>query len=168
MSIRVALKKDPVTKSLHGAYFGASITVRRLRSPEWHSARAAAQTVLQNDAELLPLLVEHDLLPEGGVRGWKRMRDDDPGAYADYLIGISAWLTAVECALVGISSWTGFTLDDGAPAPLSREVLQSLFLDEKLSDQVMAVLTEAAVLLIIEGEPFGASPNGSSEPDPTA
>ncbi len=168
MSIRVALKKDPVTKSLRGLYTGASVTVRRLRSPEWHSARAAAQAVLQNDAELLPLLVEHDLLPEGGVRGWKRMRDDDPAAYSDYLIGISAWLTAVECALVGVSSWIGFTLDDGAPAPISRDVLRSLFLDEKLSDQIMAVLTEAAVLLIVEGEPFGALPNGSSEPGRTA
>ena len=168
MSIRVALKKDPVTKSLRGLYTGASITVRRLRSPEWHSARAAAQTILQNDAELLPLLVEHDLLPEGGVRAWKRMRDEDPISYAQYLIGVSAWLTAVECALVGVARWSGFALDDGAPAPINRAVLQSLFLDEKLSDQVMAVLTEAAVLLVIEGEPFGASPNGSSEPETTA
>ena len=168
MTIRVALKKDPVTKSLRGLYADASVTVRRLRSPEWNSARAAAQAILQNDAKLLPLLVEHDLLPEGGVRGWKRMRDDDPVAYAEYLIGISGWLTAVECGLVGVASWTGFSLADGATAPVSREVLQSLFLDEALSDQVMAVLTEAAVLLIVEGEPFGASPNGSSEPEKTA
>ena len=166
--IRVALKKDPVTKALVGQYRGATITVRRLRTPEWTRARSAAQAILQNDAELLPLLVEHDLLPEGGVRGWKRMRDDDPSSYASFISGVSGWLTAVECALVGVSGWEGFATDDGVPAPITREVLQALFLDEALSDQVMAVLTEAALLLIVEGEPFGASPTGSSAPGTTA
>lgn len=165
--IRVSLKTGPVTRQLNGAYAGASVTVRRLRSPEWSNARAAAQAILRDDSKLLPLLVEHDLLPEGGVRRWKRMRDDDPVAYAAYLVGISMWLAAVECALAGVVEWTGFATEEG-PAPITREVLQALLLDEKLSDQLMAMLTEAAVLLVVEGERSGVSPNGSSGPGKTA
>ena len=165
--IRVSLKTDPVTRSLPGLYGGVSVTVRRLRSPEWSSARVAAQATLQDDSQLLPLLVEHDLLPEGGVRGWKRMRDDNPAAYAVFLAGVQQWLTAVECALVGGSAWTGIMTEDG-PAPVTREVLQALVLDETLRDFFMDTLTEAALLLVVEGEPSGVSPNGSSGPGKTA
>lgn len=165
--IRVSLKTDPVTRSLPGLYGGASVTVRRLRSPEWSSARVAAQAILQDDSQLLPLLVEHDLLPEGGVRGWKRMRDDNPAAYAVFLAGVQQWLTAVECALAGVSAWTGIMTEDG-PAPITREVLHALFLDETLRDLFMDTLTEAALLLVVEGEPSGVSPNGSSAPGKTA
>nr|DAQ12750.1 MAG TPA: hypothetical protein [Caudoviricetes sp.] len=168
MSIRVALKLGPVTKSLRFPYADVTITARRLRTPEWDSARDAAQAILRNDAELLNLLAKHDLLPKGGVRGWKRMKDNDPVAYAQYLIGIGMWLTAVECALVGVVDWTGIKTEDGAPAPIDRDILEVLLLDEALSDQVLGVVTEAAQLLIVEGEPFGASPSGSSVPEPTA
>ena len=84
MSVRVSLKQGPVTKPLRFPYADVTITARRLRSPEWDSARDAAQAILRNDAELLNLLVKHELLPEGGVRGWKRMKDTDPVAYAAY------------------------------------------------------------------------------------
>lgn len=162
--IRVALKSEPVTKALRFPYSDVTITARRLRSPEWDSARDAAQAILRNDAELLNLLVKHDLLPKSGVRGWKRMKDNDPVAYAQYLIGIGMWLTSVECALAGVIAWTGIKDDNGDPAPIDREVLEVLLLDEALSDQILGVVTEAARLLITEGEPFGASPNGSSGP----
>ena len=145
-----------------------TVTVRRLRSPEWASAKDAALNILRNDAELLNLLVKHELLPAGGVRGWKRMKDTDPAAYAAFLTGVGMWLTAVECALVGVSSWTGIDTEDGHAAPITREVLEGLLLDEALSDQLMHVLTEAARLFIVEGEPFGASPAGSSAPGTTA
>lgn len=168
MSVRVALKLGPVTKALRFPYADVTITARRLRTPEWDSARDAAQAILRNDADLLNLLVKHDLLPKGGVRGWKRMKDNDPVAYAQYLIGIGMWLTAVECALVGVADWTGIKTEDGVPAPIERDVLEVLLLDEALSDQILGVVTEAAQLLIVEGEPFGASPNGSSAPETTA
>jgi len=156
VSVRVALKSEAVTRPLRAPYQDVTVTVRRLRTPEWESARDAAQAILRDDAELLNLLVKHDLLPKGGVRGWKRMKDDDPVAYAQYLIGIGMWLAAVEAALIGVEAWAGIEIDTGVPAPVDREVLEVLLLDEALSDQLMAVLTEAARLLIVEGEPFGA------------
>ena len=88
--------------------------------------------------------------------------------YTQSLIGVAMWLTAVEAALVGVISWEGINTADGAPAPVSREILEVLCLDDALSGQIMDVLGEAARLLIIEGKPSGASPSGSSEPAPTA
>jgi len=74
-----------------------------------------------------------------------------------FLSGIGLWLTAVECALVGLISWEG-VVDEGTrkPAPITREVLQVLLLDDRMSDQLMNILTEAARLLIVEGKPSGA------------
>lgn len=168
MTVRVETKTGPVTKSLRAPYSDVKVTVRRLRTPEWDSAREAAQAVLRNDAKLLPLLIEHDLLPPGGVKAWRRLRDHEPMKYTQSLIGVAMWLTAVEAALVGVISWEGINTADGGPAPVTREVLEVLCLDDALSGQIMDVLGEAARLLIIEGKPSGASPNGSSEPAPTA
>ena len=156
MTVRVALKTDPVEKRLRAPYADVTITARRLRSPEWDTARDRALAIVRNDAELLNLLVKHELLPEGGVRGWKRMKDDDPVAYAQFIVGVSMWLTAVECALISVTAWAGIEVEKGVVAPITREVLEVVLLDEALSDQIMAVLTEAARLLIVEGEPFGA------------
>lgn len=166
--IRVALLTEPVTRTLNPPYHDLRVTVRRLRSPEWDAAREAAMVIVRDDAELLNLLVQHDLLPEGGVRGWKRMKDADPLAYARFITGVSMWLTAVECALVGVLSWVGLTTDDGKPAPLDRATLQVVLLDETISDQLMSILTEAGQILVVEGKPSGASPSGSLEPARTA
>ncbi|WP_438853169.1 hypothetical protein [Brevundimonas nasdae] len=153
MMVRVALKAEPVTRQLRPPYGDISVTVRRLRTPEWEGAREAAQAILRNDAELLPLLAQHDLLPKEGVRAWRQMKDQNPAEYTRYLIGISMWLTAVECALVAVTAWSGVQLEDKTPAPVTREVLEVLLLDQAISDQIMAVVTEAARLLYVEGEP---------------
>lgn len=155
MTVRVSLKTEPVQKKLRPPYADVTITARRLRSPEWDTARDRALATVRDDAALLNLLAKHDLLPAGGVRGWKRMKDDDPVAYAQFMVGISMWLTSVECALVGVEAWSGINGDDGKPAPLTRDVMEVLLLDEALSDQIMGVVTEAARLLIVEGEPSG-------------
>ena len=156
MTVRVSLKTGPVTKTLRAPYSGVTVTVRRLRSPEWDSARERAQAIVRNDADLLNLLAKHDLLPNGSMKEWKRLKDKDPVRYAEFIIGIAMWLTAVECALVGVVQWTGIEVEKGVTAPLDREVLEVVLLDEALSDQIMGVLTEGARLLIIEGGASGA------------
>lgn len=170
MTVVVSARTGVVTRQLKGQYATVSLTLRRLRTPEWESAREAAQAILRDDGKLLPVLIEHDQLPAGGVKAWKRMRDNDPIQYALFLTGIAMWLTAVECGLTGIESWSGVASDSKGeiPAPVSREVLEVLMLDDQFSSQVMALLTEASVLVILEGKPSGASPNGSSEPEKTA
>jgi hypothetical protein len=169
MTVVVSARTGVVTRPLKGQYASVTVTLRRLRSTEWEAAREAAQSVIRDDGKLLPLLVEHDLLPKGGVKGWKRMRDAEPIQYALFLTGVAMWLTAVECGLAGIESWTGVASDrQGTPAPVGRAMLEVLMLDDQFSQQVMALLTEASVLVILEGKPSGASLSGSLEPARTA
>ena len=168
MTIRVETKTGPVTKSLRAPYADVKVTVRRLRTPEWDTAREAAQAILRDDGKLLELMLAHDLLPEGGVKAWRRLRDKEPVKYTQALMGLSLWLVAIEAMLLGVISWEGFVNAEGQPAPVSREVLEVLCLDDALSSQIMDVLGEAARLLIVEGKPSGVLPSGSSEPDLTA
>lgn len=153
MTVRVELKTGPVTKALRAPYADVTVTARRLRTPEWDSARERAQAIIRDDAALLNLLVKHELLPNGSLKEWKRLKDREPIRYAQYLMGVAMWLTAVECALIGVTGWTGIEVEKGVTAPLDREVLEVVLLDEALSDQIMGVVTEAARLLIVEGEP---------------
>jgi hypothetical protein len=81
------------------------------------------------------------------------MKDKDPIQYAAFISGIAVWLAAVECGIRGILSWTGIEGDDKQPAPVSREVLEVLMLDEGFSQQIMNHLDAAARILVVEGKP---------------
>lgn len=154
MTVIVSTKLDPVTRALAAPYDRIKVTVRRLRSPEWESAREAAQAIVRDESKLWPLLVEHDLLPKGGLKALRRQKFNEPVAYALALSGVVVWLVAVECALAGLLSWEGIIdQDSGQTAPITREVLQVLLLDDQISEQLMGILTEAARLLVVEGKP---------------
>lgn len=151
--IKLSLQTDPVRVLLKAPYDSVTVTVRRLRSPEWESAREAAQTIVKDDGKLWPILVEHDLLPRGGLKALKRLRDNDPLEYWAFLTGVITWLVAVECALVGLIEWEGVHLESGEPAKINRETLQVLLLDEQMSSALMEILTSAARILVTEGKP---------------
>ncbi|ADL00700.1 hypothetical protein [Brevundimonas subvibrioides] len=150
--IRIGTNREPVTVTLRPPYGDVTVTLKRLTTSHYGEAQQAAQAILRNDAELLNLLVKHDLLPEGGVKAWKRMKDKDVMAYAAFLSGIGVWLGAVECAVRGISEWTGILGEDGKPAAVEREIIETLMLDEALSHQITTQLDQAARILFVEGE----------------
>ncbi len=152
--IVVALSREPVTVSLTGAYVGVTVTLRRLTTPDYAEAQQAAQAIIQDESKLLPLLIEHGLLPEGKLKNWKRMKTSDPARYAAFLSGVAVWVGAVECGVKGIDAWTGILGEDRkTPAPLCREVLEVLMLDDHFSSQVTSELDKAARILAIEGKP---------------
>lgn len=151
--IRLSTNREPVTVPLRAPYADVTVTLRRLTSADYGEAQQAARAILRNDAELLPLLVKHDLLPKGGVKGWKAMKDSDPVAYAGFLSGIGIWVGAVECGVRGVSAWTGVVDDDRHPVPVSRDAIETLMLDEALCNDLMGELDRAARILAIEGEP---------------
>lgn len=152
--IRVSTTREPVTVSLRAPYDGVEITLKRLTSADFAEARQAAQSLIQDDARLMVLMAEHDLLPgRNSPKAWKRLKDQDPVAYAATLTGIGVWVAAVECGLRGIEGWTGILGDDDRPAPVNRTVLEVLMLDEAFSQQVMAELDRAARILVVEGKP---------------
>ena len=154
--IRIGANREPVTVTLKPPYGDVTVTLKRLTTADYGEARQAAHAILRNDAALINLLVEHSLLPAGGVKGWKRMKDDDVLAYAAFLSGVGVWLGAVECAIRGVRAWTGIVDSNGQPAPVDRENLETLMLDEALSTVLMNELDKAARILFVEGEPYGA------------
>lgn len=150
--VTIATTREPVTVSLKGAYAQVTVTLRRLTSPHFGMARHAAQSILDDDGKLLVLLAEHDLLPKGSVKELKRLRDEDLVDYAAFMTGIRLWISAVECGLLGILSWTGIG-QGGASAPVDRQTLEVLMLDESFSQQIMDELDLAARILLLEGKP---------------
>lgn len=150
--IRVGTNREPVEVTLRPPYADVSVTLRRLTSSEYGEARQAANAIVRDNSLLIELMVKHDLLPEGGVKAWKTMKDRDVVGYARFLTGIAVWLGSVECAVRGIMAWKGILDDEGKPAPVNREAIEVLMLDEGFSDQVMTRLDEAARILIVEGE----------------
>ncbi|MBJ7485963.1 hypothetical protein [Brevundimonas sp.] len=166
--IVVSLIREPVTVPLTGAYAGVTVTLRRLTTPDYAEAQQAAQAIIQDESKLLPLLIEHGLLPEGKLKAWKRKKETDPISYARFLTGVAMWVGAVECGVKGIDSWTGILGEDRKPAPVHRDVIEVLMLDEHFSSQVTAELDKAARILAIEGKPSGVSPTGSSGVGTTA
>lgn len=151
--VRVSTTRTPVSVPLKGRYGEVTVTLNRLTSPHFAEARQAAQALLADDAKLLVLLAEHELLPEGGVRAWKRMKEDDPIRYAAFVSGVGIWLGAVECGLRGVMAWTGIVGEDEGPAPIDRATLEVLMLDEDFRQQVMDELDAAAKILVVEGKP---------------
>jgi len=151
--IRISLNREPVAITLTGPYAGVVVTLKRLTSVDYAEAHHASQAILRDDAALLPLLAEHELLPAKGIKGWKRLKTDDPHSHAAYLTGIAVWLLAVECGLRGITDWAGIRGDDGQAVAVNREALEVLMLDEWFQREVMGELEKAARILSIEGEP---------------
>lgn len=165
--IRVGSRREPISVVLRPPYADVTVTLKRLTTADYGEARNAAMAILRDDGALLPLLVEHDLLPPGGIKGWKAMKDNDAMSYASFISGVGVWLGSVECAVRGIVSWSGVIGDDGQPAPVTRATLETLMLDDALSTRLMNHLDQAARILLVEGEPLGASPSGSSERETT-
>lgn len=151
--IRIGATRDPVTVVLKPPYGDVTVTLKRLTTADYGEARQAAHAILRNDAVLINLLVKHDLLPPGGVKAWKRMKDEDLLSYASFLSGVGVWLGAVECAIRGVQAWTGILDAKGKPAAVDRENLETLMLDEVLSTVLMDELDKAARILFVEGEP---------------
>lgn len=158
--ILISTDRTPVVERLTGPFQGATITLRRLPSPELQAARAAALALVRDHAKLVALVDRHDVWPRDKVTGRRRKVDDftkDPLV----MMGLGEWIGAVECGLRSIEAWTGFADVAGAPAPVTREVLEVLFLSEPFMDQVLPLMDRAAQLLVIEGNGSRGSPTGS-------
>ncbi len=151
--IRISTSREPVTVALTGPYVGVTLTLKRLTTADYSEARQAAQAIVQDESKLLPLLVEHDLLPDGKVKAWKGLKTSDPMRYAAFISGVATWVSAVECGVMGITGWTGVADEAGSPAIVSREALEVLMLDDTFSGQAMAQLDQAARIIASEGKP---------------
>lgn len=173
--IRVALSREPVEVPLVGAFTGVVLTIRRLTAPDFSRAQGHVQSLLRDKGALATILLRNQLVETAA--DLERAQND-----LAFQTGFAVWLSSVECALVGIKAWTGVTLDDGAPAPLARDLskvagiadppdpadlaarltLETLMLDQGFQAQVEAALNRSSRLLAIEGNGSGLSANGSA------
>lgn len=160
MIVLSALNREPVTVPLRPPYAPAQVTLRRLTSNAFEEASAATQALLRDQGRVA-LLIEHHDLRDG--RKLKALLTDP-----DFVLGLSGWITAVECGVRAIIAWSGFCDAERRPLPVTREALEVLMLVEPLRDQLMREIQLAAQLVRFEGNVSGASPNGSAGPAPTA
>ena len=76
--------------------------------------------------------------------------------------GLAELMSLVEITLVCASGWQGVGLEDGSPAPLTRENLARLLLDPNRADRVRNVVYGPLHRVSEEGE--GSPPSSSGEP----
>lgn len=154
--IRLSLLRGPVEADLSDLYPGLKVTLRRLTSPEIGEARDAALEVLRQAREGLEALEVYGLAGED-VHG-RRLNPTDPHQMlrAGMLVG------QVEIAVRAIEAWEGVCLEDGEVAPVNRETLSLLLLDDAISRRLMREIEQACRVLISEGNGSGPSPAGSS------
>lgn len=141
----ITLDREPRTYPLDAPFAGCSVTLKRLPSPVFAEAYAAAAAILKDQGRLAILLETWDLRPPG--RPLRALFQD-----AGFMAGIGEWLGVVECACRAISDWSGFADDAGRPLPVTREALEALCLNQAFLDQVRARIDRAAVLVAAEGK----------------
>lgn len=145
--IQINLDRSPLEVRLSGSFDGVRLTLRRLTSVSFAQARAATMNIISDPERLETVMVANDLLPDGGIGAWRRMRADQPERHAAFLGGVSGWIGQVECATRAIADWTGIATADGKPVPVSREAVESLMLNEDACRQIGEAIDRAAVLI---------------------
>lgn len=154
--IVLSLLKGPVECDLGDLYPGLKVTLRRLTSPELAEARDAALTVLRQARNGLEALSPYGL--DGEDVNGQRLNPLDEAQ----MIRAGALVGAVEIAVRGLIGWEGVSLQGGEVAPINRETLSILLLDDALSRRLLKELEAASRVLVTEGNASGPSPAGSS------
>lgn len=177
----VRTTREPVTVPLTGAYAGATVTLRRLTTPQFNNCRSRAMAIL-SDKEALVQVLERNGLIESGAQLKAVIADPT------FAAGYGGWLAGVECGLEAIIGWTGIETEPGRPAPIARDrykvggiadpldpadlearlVMETLFLCEGFERQVSAHIDLAARILVAEGKGSGPSQAGTAGEAPTA
>lgn len=137
---------------------GVRVTLRRLTTIEHETARLYSVGAARALAQGREVLADYGL---DSLDGEGRRADlTDPGQR----VGLAALLGVVELARLAVVSWEGVALEDGAPAPVTRETLALLCLDPEFYRRLAGALDEVAQVLAVEGNGFGLSGSGSSTP----
>lgn len=106
--------------------------------------------------------------------GFDRM--DASGARLDpadpnQMLGIGEIIATVEVGMVAIAGWEGVSIQKGkkkVPAPINRETLTALFLDNRVRSRMRREFDAASRVLVSEGNASGVLRSGSSGRDRTA
>lgn len=160
--IRLSVLTEPVWVSFGERYPGVRVKIRRLRAREMEQARAmaiAASRKLQSGADTLAAYGLDKVDATG-----KHLNTSDPIQMAS----VGFFIGAVETALLAFMEWEGVNDTAGNPAPITRETLSVLMDDDGFQRRSLVEIELACRIVVVEGKPSGAAPNGSSEHEKTA
>lgn len=166
--ILVRTQTGVVERDLSDLLPGFKVTLRRLTSPELQQIREGVVDKLMAATAGLAVLSDYGL--DGPDANGVRLDPADQGQMirAGILVG------QVEVMLAALVSWEGVAVlvDPGDEskgvqlAPITREVLSVLMLDDAISRRLLGEAEAAARLVISEGNASGSSPIGSSAKGP--
>lgn len=151
---------EPVEVDLSSLYPGVKVRLKRLTTMDQEQAWSVARSILAEAEKGLSALTAYGL--DGSDANGVRLSPFS----LEQMTGVGYLVGCVEVCLIGILSWEGVTIDDGSPAPISRETLSLLLQDNALCRRLMEELTQAARILIVEGKDLAGSQDGSSATRP--
>jgi hypothetical protein len=143
-------------------YFGLEpdsvwIRLRRLNSVELDEARRAAIQVVAKVGQSVSALADYGL--DGEDTNGVRISVSDVGQMSR----VGRLIETVEVAMKAVIEWGGFSLvKDGPPAPVDRQTLAVLLLDDGFERRLTGDIELAARILVAEGNVSGSSPSGFS------
>lgn len=159
--IRISLMTGPVDVPLDDLLPGLSLRVNRLNSMDFALARDRADTAVQNLREGLSALAEYGLHQPDAVG--ERLDVTDQAQ----MFRIGHLIFSTELALLAVASWIGPVLEDGKPAPVCRETLSRLLMDERVEQRVLKEIGAAAQIVVAEKKDSPTSLNGTAAEDGT-
>lgn len=143
--IRISLLTKPVDVDLSEIYPGFKVVLRRLKSGDMAAARDRAIEALRAAREGLEALQPYGLDGADAHGVHLNPLDSHQMARIGRLVG------AVEVMVEALESWEGVCLEDGSPAPITREVLSILLQDDGLERRLIHEVEQASRILVTEG-----------------
>lgn len=137
--------RDPEWVDFSQRYAGVRILIRRLTTLEMREARSQAVQTLKAVESNLDALKPYGLhTPDAtGVR--LALTSEDQMARVGRLIG------SVEVAIRAIEAWEGIADEGGALAPVTRETLSVLLMDDGMETHLIREVDRLARILVQEG-----------------
>jgi len=151
--IVLSLLTDPVEVPLPDVGPGVSVTLRRLTAPQLAVANARAQDAVRQLAGGLASINDYGLDSLNPLSPEEMLQ-------AGHLIG------SVETALAALISWRGISLEDGSPAPITRQTLSILLQAEAIDHALRAEITAACRILTVTADPADPTEGNGSGPSP--
>lgn len=137
------LLRDPEWVDLPG---GVRAKLRRLTSPELREAKARALLTIKSLESSFDGLKVYGL-QEADATGVRINIADEAQMMRTGLL-----ISAVETAMDSLIEWEGVSLTKGGPpAPITRDILAVLLLDDEIDNQLRSEITRLARVVVREG-----------------
>jgi hypothetical protein len=150
------MRREPRWVDLSDLYSGFKVRLRSLTSGDFALARDRASKAMKAFYDGAQSIADYGLDYRDATGGRLDLSDPDQILRVGHVIG------SVEVAMLAITEWQGISLEDGSPAPVRREALTLLLMDEAVERRLIAEIDAVARILTDEKKDSPASPNGTA------